>query len=361
MHGAAKKIGVGPPAIASNDLVNALRSRIDDVLRAHLPVGTAVAHVGFPNSWNAGDSAIWLGTQAVLKRLGCRVVYQCAWQDYDQILMAQWIGGGVILVAGGGNLGDLYPNHQRFREQILRDFPDNPVLQLPQSMWFEQVENLEQFRRVCAGHSHFHILLRDQQSMDLAAKLLDVPVTLSPDMAFGSAQQRRLVDPVSDILWLSRTDEESLWAGASSAVAGVEPRDWLKLAAGETGYRDVSARLNGKIRRLVTASKAGDCPPEPVLAELHAAYDELAWIRARRGLEMLSSARVVITDRLHGHILSLCLGIPHVVMDNCYRKIGSTLDTWTSGSAITDRAESPEQAVEQAKALLRTIGGPAGG
>jgi len=41
-----------------------------------------------------------------------------------------------------------------------------------------------------------------------------------------------------------------------------------------------------------------------------------AGARLRRGCDVLSQGRVVIADRLHGHILSLLLGLPHVLMNN---------------------------------------------
>ncbi|WP_276524270.1 polysaccharide pyruvyl transferase family protein, partial [Enterobacter hormaechei] len=44
--------------------------------------------------------------------------------------------------------------------------------------------------------------------------------------------------------------------------------------------------------------------------------------RVERGLRLLSRGERIVTDRLHGHILSLLLGIPHVVLDNDYGKLG---------------------------------------
>jgi pyruvyl transferase EpsO len=53
---------------------------------------------------------------------------------------------------------------------------------------------------------------------------------------------------------------------------------------------------------------------------------------------------VVITDRLHAHILSLLLGIPHAVLDNSYGKVGRFLAAWTGGAAGVHRASSSEDA-----------------
>jgi pyruvyl transferase EpsO len=84
-------------------------------------------------------------------------------------------------------------------------------------------------------------------------------------------------------------------------------------------------------------------------------YDAFARARLRAGVRLLSRARVVVTDRLHGHVLCVLLGIPHVALDNSYGKVRSLLDTWTGGLPVVSRAESAERAV----ALARSLAGSA--
>jgi pyruvyl transferase EpsO len=69
----------------------------------------------------------------------------------------------------------------------------------------------------------------------------------------------------------------------------------------------------------------------------------------RAGVRILESGRVVITNRLHGHILSLLLGIPHVLLDTEQGKLSSFFDTWTRDSRLTSWAGSPAKAVDAAK------------
>src|SRR3546814_16823778 len=58
-------------------------------------------------------------------------------------------------------------------------------------------------------------------------------------------------------------------------------------------------------------------------------YQMLAQWRLRRGISMLSQGRVIVTDRLHAHILSLLFDIPQVVLDNMYGKVSSFAEQWT--------------------------------
>ena len=53
---------------------------------------------------------------------------------------------------------------------------------------------------------------------------------------------------------------------------------------------------------------------------------------------MLSTGGLVVTDRLHAHILSLLLDIPHVLLDNSYGKVAGFADQWTGDYAGLMRA-----------------------
>jgi hypothetical protein len=57
-------------------------------------------------------------------------------------------------------------------------------------------------------------------------------------------------------------------------------------------------------------------------------FERLARNRVERGLRQLSSARHVTTDRLHAHILSTLLNVPHTVRDNSYGKINRFMSAW---------------------------------
>jgi pyruvyl transferase EpsO len=82
-----------------------------------------------------------------------------------------------------------------------------------------------------------------------------------------------------------------------------------------------------------------------------AVSDQLAGLHLRRGCSLLASGRVVVTDRLHGYLLSLLLGLPHVVLGDRHGKIASTLATWTCDGLPTRWARTPEEALAHARHL----------
>ena len=58
-----------------------------------------------------------------------------------------------------------------------------------------------------------------------------------------------------------------------------------------------------------------------------------------------------MTDRLHGHILCVLLGVPHVCVDTGFGKIGGFAEAWTGGCELFEVVESPEEAVALAESL----------
>ena len=317
------------------------------VLDPLLPRGVRCALLDFPDYGNVGDSAIWLGEMAYLRRIGASIVYACDVASFSPARLRERLQGGVILLSGGGNLGDLWPAHQRLREAVIQAFPDHRIIQLPQSIHFEGKAALDRARAVFDAHSQLVLLLRDHRSLAFARREFRAPCFLCPDLSLALGPLARPT-PRREILWLLRGDQEARDQGPTPN--GVESVDWLEEP------RSWVFRAN----RLLSEPRAW--PPKvqawtwPTLAPLYGrVWDALARERLARGCALLSEARVVVTDRLHGHLLSLLLGIPHVVMDNSYGKIRDYYDTWTHSCGLTHWATTPAEA----SMLARRLGGAA--
>lgn len=299
------------------------------------------ALVDFPNYPNVGDSAIYLGQLACLESLGVPAPrFICDFTTYDRDALRRALGDGVILLSGGGSFGDTWPTAQACREDILRSFPRHPVVQLPQSIHFSDPKSLARARRIVAEHRAFTLLVRDDDSRDLARQELGVPAHLCPDMAFCLGPITPPRPPTRDLVWLARTDVESRHPPPPSAEGMA--RDWIEEPA--TWLR----RLNWTLMA-ATARR----PQRRWRRRLQrATFRPLAQQRLTRGIAILTDARVAITDRLHGHVLSLLLGRPHVILDNSYGKISSFHAAWTANAADVQLARGPEEALERARAWL---------
>ena len=286
-----------------------------------------------PTHQNIGDSAIHLGTLALLRRAGVRVCYACSIETYARETLARQLGDGVILLSGGGSLGDLWPLHQQLRERVLADFPDTPVIQLPQSLYFRDAAALARARTAFGAHRRLTLLLRDNRSLSTARASFDAPSDVCPDLAFGLGPLERPVAPREPVVWLARRDRE---AAPQAQVSGHPTFDWALSRRSPLSRAERFGHALASTHPRIEPYAHGPLLRLGVIASRQ---------RVRSGCAMLAAGAAVITDRLHGHILSLLLGIPHAVLDNSYGKVRSFYETWTSDAPIVHWAETPADAV----------------
>lgn len=321
-------------------LITDLKREIDTQLMPLLD-DRPFALVDYPDHSNVGDSAIWLGETAFFAAHGRQPAYASTLRNHAPHDMVEAIGGGTIFLHGGGNFGTIWQAHQDFRIEMMRRFPDNRIVQLPQSIHFASEESIAETARAIEAHGRFTLMVRDVPSLEFARRHFQCRVLLAPDMAFYMGGLDR-GPPTHDIFYLMRTDLEKAIdgqvrpAGRSIAVA-----DWL-----------VEDRM--QIRLSLAASKLLTLADNPRAARVKT-YDRLARTRLERGIAMLSSGRAVVTDRLHGHILSTLLDLPHVALDNSYRKLGNFIDAWTGGFARLRTAEALDHGSALADQLLQEV------
>jgi exopolysaccharide biosynthesis predicted pyruvyltransferase EpsI len=291
------------------EFVMGLRSRLFSILKTVLPIEPPVALVDVPNHSNVGDSAIYLGELSWMRDAQVTPEYVCDVYSYRQAELRARVPRGTILIHGGGNLGDLWPQQQALREQILIAFPEHRVIQLPQTIHFESQETLENAAPLFSGHRNLTVFVRDRVSLKLAETGLRCRAVLCPDTAFALGSFARACSATEDTVVLARTDKES---AGGSPLEGVPAVDWLG---------DPPSGLLG-LERWLRRHDMG-------LAVRQWLRRPLAEQRLRRGCLMLSRGRIVVTDRLHAHILCLLMGIPHILVDNNYGKVRSFFDAWT--------------------------------
>lgn len=316
--------------------------RLKEVVGKIIPLGTKYALIDFPNYSNVGDSAIWLGEIRLLSQLTGNMpsyVSSIGMFDADELLSA--VPFGPIVINGGGNFGDIWRNHQDFREAILEKFKDRLVVQMPQSIKFYEESATARCASVIAAHPNFHLLVRDQQSLEFAKRHFACPSELAPDSAFALGTLNRPAAPRHDIFMLLRTDcERASYDLSPFDLINAVSADWI----GEPGnFIDLSYRI-GLIKSLLK----GNWSPEQ---KRLAFYQQLAVGRLSRGLRMLSSGRRVITDRLHAHILSTLLDIPHVALDNNYGKVSGYIKAWSKTYPGVQVATTAKEALEKLELL----------
>lgn len=325
-----------------------------DVLREALGGADRVALVNFPNHGNPGDPAIWLGTRRLLDRLGVDVAHSTAWWDFDPAALRRRVGDAPVVLNGGGNFGDLYAGQQSTRERALRELRDNRVVQAPQSIMFRDPARAEEVAGLIAAHGGVRLIVRERLSVERAKDQLGVDPLLSPDHALALGPWERTAPVTEQILWLARRpgDPEYVDHGEPDEP-DVRRVEWLE------GVEDAQATWDRKGRAALTlnvrahaAWDAGARWPHLLHRAVERTYPPLAHRWVDRGRAMLSGARIVVTDKLHGHLFCVLTGIEHVVLDNSYGKVSGTLDAWTGGLPGVHRAADGDEALVLARELL---------
>lgn len=321
---------MNPISQSADQLVPALAARFAKTVDGVLPAGP-LALVDFPDHSNVGDSAIWLGEMAYLRKRGRLPVYHSALGNHEDDAMRGALGDGTILIHGGGNFGTLWPKHEAFRLHLLHTHKGRPIVQMPESIHYADDAGIAEMARAIREHGNFTLLVRDARSLAFAQAHLDCRIALCPDAALMLGRRERAT-PRARVFALLRTDHERAPGGDGALPNGVIADDWLDEDEGERKRIRVSLRL----RRIFTR--------DPQAMRL-VRQQKLAEWRLARGLAMLSQGEVVVTDRLHAHILSVLLDIPHVLLDNSYGKVRGFAEQWTGPYAGLSHAISREEAI----------------
>lgn len=320
---------------------NELRRAIDGILLHLIPAGSSVAIFDYPNYGNVGDSAIWLGQKAFLEKNKVMNIHvddgSVNTPELPNLSMET-----IILISGGGNFGDIYMNHQALRERLINNYKNNRIVQLPQSIHYDDPENARLFSHKLKGHPDLHLVVRDDSSLEIAEKINPGRAYICPDMAFYLETLPTGKSPTRRVVALLRRDREKLFKTGDSKTDIFEA-DWTR----ESKLIKRTVKLFNKFDRRFSPGK----PSSRLKMRI---YDAAALLRLKRGCRLLASGQLVITDRLHGHILSTMMEIPNIVLDNRYRKIASFRKKWKTGEEqqLCVEATSYPQAISLAEKRL---------
>ncbi len=201
----------------------------------------------------------------------------------------------VVVIVGGGNLGDRYRRLEELRCAIVEAFPKQRIISFPQSCEFKNPWAEDYSRRVYAAHRQLTLCARDSASWERMRKAFpQTPIILVPDTALllTPASPPTHIVPVICL----RTDRESR--------LGVNQR--AKLIEG----------LKKHWPQTVSTDTAAQGPTENHSVELQALFG------------VFSQASVVITDRLHGLIFAKIHQKPCVFIEGANDKLRSFVNTW---------------------------------
>ncbi len=280
---------------------------------------------------NIGDNLIWRGTEDFLKGLSGNSLGRHSSRTFRFRPLPR---DSTILLLGGGNFGDIWRSHQEFRLQVIESYPDNHIIILPQTIYYESEATFEEDIRRLNRHDRLTVCVRDHHSAELLKqKGFQRQLLTLPDMAFCIDRDTLLAkkrDISKDTLLLLREDKEAPTGRiiGNHTHAGIEVRDWPNLIE--------TRRAARRYLRSHTAAQSDAYFRTTFLPE-----------RIQEGVEFVSQYEKVYSTRLHVAILRLLLGQPVKLLDNSYGKNLSFYNTWLKEAPLVTIPDEEEQEMLQ--------------
>lgn len=255
---------------------------------------------GTPNHGNLGDYAIYEAEKKLFEKvLPCSNVFGINMTDFQheiEFLTRLLSAEDLLILTGGGNLGNQYMDDEKIRRTVIEKFPNNKIVMFPQTMYFtkdaEGEAELKKTVEIYNRHKNLWLLARDEQSYRNMSEVFSGKVILLPDVVLTWGK----LTPVEKggALQVFRNDVEG--------VLGKEEKHLVR-AALQAEYETVEETDT----EIVVDTKL-----DILEQELY------------RKLEQINKAELIVTDRLHGMIFAALAQTPCVVMGNYNHKVRET-------------------------------------
>lgn len=277
--------------------------------------------LNLPYHANIGDTLIWEGEECFLSSLPYECLYRSSIATYNE--RKQFEPNTTILLQGGGNFGDLWVGHQKFRLDIVKKYVENPIVIFPQTVHYSDETKVIRDAKLMSQHKNLTICVRDNKSYNLLNKHFTNNILLLPDMAFWidpAILKKYMFQDTKDILLLKRTDKE--------LSSEYDYKGQISIN-GEIDFLDWPTKQKRNFLHKIINKPIHPANPFNSFADYYAYHIYRPYL-IKKGVQFLSSYKHIYTTRLHGAILSTLLQKPYTFFDNSYGKNKNFFDAWLS-------------------------------
>lgn len=274
---------------------------------------------------NLGDQAIFLAEEEYCNANGIKV-FDCAGADrliplYSKLTPKNCL----VLISGGGNMGELWMSEELKIRKIIRKFKKNRIVVFPQTVYWNM--NTEEGRKcfeeskACYGsHPDLTVFVREKLSLEfMKANMPEVKTCLVPDMTM--IMGRQLDKKRQGVLLCMRSDKEKTIPAEQQKQLAESLRKNYKVYSTDTCYTRIVAPASRK--EIVD-----------------------------RKLERFASSELVITDRLHGMIFAYITHTPCIALDSLSHKIKGCYG-WISDCGYIRLADNVPDALAMAENIVK--------
>lgn len=252
-----------------------------------------------PNHGNLGDHAIAYASQKFIKDNFSD--YEFIELDMNEIYekgkaLKNVLGkDDIIMILGGGNMGDMYKHEELTRRFIIKTFKDIKIISLPQTICFSETikgkKELENTKKIYNKNKNLKLIAREKVSFEIMKECFgEDRVGFYPDMVL-SLNKRSLVSNRDGILMCLRSDKEGIFnSDFKENLKSELEKKYSKVSLSDTV---INKNVNKFSRN----------------EELDKIWREI------------SASEVVITDRLHGMIFCAITNTPCIVLKTYNHKV----------------------------------------
>lgn len=279
--------------------------------------------IGTSSRSNVGDHAIAFSEIRLLKEMFSdiysivEITEDCYTCEIDRIT-ALVRKEDVICITGGGFLGDLWLYEENIVRDVINRFKDNKIIIFPQTLHFSETSdnNIEYTKSVSSyrNHNNIRFFLRDFRSFDQMSKIVGADkCRLFPDMALLNTISLSTKNKSGVLVCLRQDKEKVLSNYTRNKIEESLISQGLNLHFGST---------------LAEGEKDGDITLERRKEVL------------LNKLEEFRSFQLIVTDRLHGMILSCLAGTPCIAFDNTSKKVSGVYKQWMASLQYVEVVDS---------------------
>lgn len=260
-----------------------------------------------PCHGNLGDQAIVYAQYEMFKKLGLKdKIVEISNSDYvrNKHIIKKYIDDkDMIVIDGGGNLGTLWPDEDDKIGEIINTYYRNKIIIFPQTCYYEEGkegrERLNKNKQIYLKNKNLMLCLRDKKSYEFCKdKFPQLKTIYVPDIVLSISELMFEVAREGCLLCF-RNDLEKMVSNKD--IKNLQ--DYLKGI--NIPYKNTSTLVDMKVdihnREKVLMDK----------------WKEFA------------SAKLIITDRLHGMVFAAITGTPCLALDNKSKKV-SGVYKWIS-------------------------------
>ncbi|MDD6795966.1 MAG: polysaccharide pyruvyl transferase family protein [Clostridiaceae bacterium] len=264
-----------------------------------------IFHLLTPVHGNMGDQAIVYATNEFLndefKDYKIIEVYKKDIYIYAKAIKKALNESDLIVLIGGGNMGNLWLDEEIDRRFVINEFKNNKIISMPQTISFiddeEGREELCKTKEVYNKHNNLITIAREKKSYQIMKEqFTNANVILNPDtVLYLHNKNVSLKSNRVRIMTCLRNDKESVLGDSREKLI-----NWLS-----NNYDNVF-NYDTVINKSVTKEERKE--------ELHKMFNEF------------STSKLVITDRLHGMVFAAVTKTPCIVTKSLDHKVTGTYE-----------------------------------